>query len=427
MNNRFYAKLNIEEGYAVILSFAYFFCILSAYYIMRPLRDQLAVEVGSSKLPGFFATTFIATLLLTPMFAWAVTRWPRRLIIPFIYLFFIGCQLVFLFLYNDRNLISVRTYGLVFYVWVSIFNLFVVSVFWSFMTDIWSDKQSRRLFPIIALGGTTGAIIGPIVTSSLVEAIGFASLLIVSAILLMVAVVCVILLGNWARKYGSNRNKSNNEAALGGGMLDGLKQIFTNPFVRSMSLMMLLSDAIGTIGYVLITDYSGIAYPNNPILQTRFAANLDLSTNIIQILVQLTATRWLLVRYGAGMIFALWACIVVAACLTVTLVNNPYSLAIGIMPWIALMLIITRSLSYGMLQSARETLYTLVPRDVRYKGKNAVDTVVWRAGDVASLMSINAFRALGVNITGFGLICAAIAATSGLIGWRLAKSVEKAK
>lgn len=418
-------RIQVEEWYAVILSFIYYFCILGSYYIMRPIRDQLAVEVGSAQLPGFFAATFAATLLLTPLFSWIVSRWPRRVIMPSVYIFFICCQIIFIFLFNDKNLLSVKTLGITFFVWVSIFNLFIVSVFWSFMTDIWDDLQARRLFPIITLGGTAGAVAGPIITRSLVEVIGLGLLMAASILLLILAILCIISLGKWAHKYGSNRNKSGNEDALGGGMLDGLKQLFSNSFIVYMSIMMLLSDAIGTIAYVLVTDYSGITFHNDSIAQTRFAANMDLSSNIIQVILQLTMTRWLLVRYGAGAVFALSSFIVIFISLVMALSKDPYAPVIGIFPMVALVMIVSRSLSHSMIQAARESLYTLVPRDLRYKGKNAVDTVVWRAGDVLSLLSINGFRALGVNVAGFGLIWAALAAASGLIGWRLANRVEK--
>ncbi len=417
-------RIKAEEWYAVILSFIYYFCILGAYYVIRPMRDQLAAEVGSGQLPWFFAATFIATLLLTPLFGWLVSNWPRRVIMPFVYLFFIGCQLVFIPLFHNPGLLSPKNLGALFFVWVSVFNLFAVSVFWSFMADIWNDAQARRLFPIIALGGTFGAVTGPIITQSLVAKIGLAFLLAVSTGLLIVAVICVLFLGNWAHKYGVHRHEAGNEAAIGGGMLDGLKQIVANHFIGNMALLMLLSDAIGTIAYVLVTDYSGATFHNDAIARTYFAATMDLYSNIIQVVVQLTVTRWLLVRYGAGLVFAISASIVVAACLAMTLFHDPYTLILG-MPSVALVLIITRSLAHGMDQPARETLYTLVSRDLRYKGKNAVDTVVWRAGDILSTLSINGIRALGVTTAGFGFIWAAFAAASGWIGYRLANRVER--
>lgn len=414
-----------EEWYAVFLSFVYFFCVLGSYYVLRPIRDQFAVEVGSAQLPWFFAATFVATLVLTPLFSWLVSLWPRRVVLPLVYMLFIGCQTIFIFLFHHQDLIPLRTLGLVFFVYVSVFNLFVVSVFWSFMADIWNDIQARRLFPIIALGGTTGAILGPFITSTLVGIIGLPFLLVISAALLFVAVVCILLLGNWANQYGVHRFEAGNAAAIEGGMLDGLKQIFLNPFIGTISVMMLLSDAIGTIAYVLVTDYSGAAFPNDVIAQTRFAANMDLSANILQFFLQLIVTRWLLVQYGAGLVFFICAGIVVFTCLAMELIHDPFAPIVGMMPPVALVMILTRSLSHGMILPARETLYTLVSRSVRYKGKNAVDTVVWRAGDIVSILSIKGFRSFGVSVAGFGLIWAALAAIAGFIGWRLANRVEK--
>lgn len=424
MKTKIHSRIRIEEWYAVTLSFLYCFCILAAYYILRPIRDQMAVEVGSSQLPWFFGATFMATLILTPLFSWIVSRWPRRIIMPIVYIFFMSCQFIFILIWNDQNLLSTRNFGLLFFVWVSVFNLFVVSVFWSFMTDIWNDEQARRLFPIIALGGTLGAVSGPLITKSLVNITGLAYLLLVSMLLLCIAVICIKFLGNWAHRYGANRNKINNEAALGGGMLDGLKQIFTNSFIGNMSLMMLLNDAIGTIAYVLVTDYSGMTFPNDPIAQTSFAASMDLAANLLQIILQLTLSRWLLVHFGAGIVFALCSCIVVITSLSVTFSTTPYVPIVGAFPLVAIVMIISRSLAHSMIQSARETLYTLVPRNLRYKGKNAVETFVWRAGDVASLISITGFRSLGVNTAGFGVIWAALAAVSGIIGWHIANRVE---
>lgn len=418
-------RIKIEEWYAAILSFFYYFCILAAYYVIRPIRDQLAVEIGSQHLPLFFGVSLVVTIILTQLFAWLVSRWPRRVVMPVVYVFFILCQLSFIPIWHNRELLSVYNLGLLFFVWVSVFNLFVVSVFWSFMTDIWSDEQARRLFPIIALGGTAGAIVGPIITWELVERVGLASLLTVSSALLFLAIAFIVLLGKWAHSFGANRDKKGSEGPIGGGIADGLKQIFTNSFIGGMCIMMLLSDAIGTISYVLVTDYSGMAFAHDPIGQTRFAADMDLASNILQIILQLTATRWLLVRYGAGIIFVISAVVVVLLSLAMAFIKDPFAPLLGIFPMVALLLIITRSLAHSMIQSARESLYTLVPRALRYKGKNAVDTVVWRAGDVASLLSINAFKNLGVTVSGFGLIWAFLGAISGWIGWRLSNMVEK--
>lgn len=175
------------EWRAVALSFAWFFCVLAAYYMIRPVREQLSAVVGSTQLPMFYAATFLATLALTPVFAWLVARYPRRVVVPVVYGFFIACLIGFVPLFTAQGLLSPRALGTVFFVWVSVFNLFVVSVFWSFMADIWTNPQARRLFPVIALGGTAGAIAGPVLTRTLVGVIGVAPLLVVSAALLGLA------------------------------------------------------------------------------------------------------------------------------------------------------------------------------------------------------------------------------------------------
>lgn len=416
-------RVHARETAAVAISFAYFFCILAAYYVVRPVREQLAAAVGSTQLPWFFGATFVATLLLTPVFAWLATRFPRRILVPLVYLFFIACLLGFVPLFGNRGLLSPRALGILFFVWVSVFNLFVVSVFWSFMSDIWDERQARRLFPIIGLGGTAGAIAGPALTRSLVGVIGVAPLLVVSAVLLGLALLCVAWLGHWSRLHGSRRGAAD-EAAIGGGMFDGLRQVFAHPFMRAMALLMLLGDAIGTVNYVLVTDYSGATY-HDAESRTRFAADIDLATNLLQVAVQLTLTRWMLVRYGAAAPIATWAGATVLVLLLVMLtpvVGLPGGFAL---PTVALALIVSRGLSYGMQSPARESLFTFVPRSLRYKGKNAVDTAVWRFGDVVVATGMNLLRGVGVATAGFAALGAVAATASGIIGYRLAKRVER--
>lgn len=418
-------KLQGKEWQAVFLSVVYFFCILASYYVMRPMREQLSAAVGSSHLPMFFAATFMATLLLTPLFSWIVSRWPRRIVMPAVHVFFIVCQLAFVPFFIHQNQVSTSLLGMFFFVWVSVYNLCVVSVFWSFMTDIWSDLQARNFFPIIALGGTAGAIAGPLLTGSLVEVIGIASLLFVSASLLALAIICVILLESWAQKHGVHCHEANSDNAIGGSMFDGLKQVFSNTFVGYLAVIMLLGDAIGTIGYALVTDYSGAAYPDNAIARTQFAATMDLAANVLQVILQVTVTKFLLLRYGAGIVIAIAAAINVIGCLLMAFVDNPYVPVIGSLPWVAILLISIRALAHGMVQPARETLFTLVPRELRYKGKNAVDTVIWRAGDIASALSVNGLKFLGLGVAGFGFISALLIAISGILGFRLANRTEQ--
>ena len=413
------ARVHAGEWPALAVSFTYFFCVLAAYYMIRPVREQLSAAVGSTQLPWFYAATFVAMLALAPVFGALVSRYPRRIVVPLLNAVFIACLLGFVPLFTQSGLLSPRALGVLFFVWVSVFNLFVVSVFWIFMTDIWSVAQSRRLFPLIALAGTCGAVAGPGLTRGLVGVIGIAPLLVVSASLLGVALGCVIWLGRWSRLHGTRRAPAD-EAAIGGSMFDGLRQIFADPFMRGMAILLLLADGIGTVNYALVTDYSNTVFAD-AVARTRFAANVDLATNVLTALVQLTVTRWLLPRHGAGATILVWA---LGSSLMLGLVivsTDPYAPLLAGMPAVALALIVSRGLAYGMAEPARHSLFASMPRNIRYKGQNAVDTAVWRFGDVAIAVGMNAMRGVGATIGLFASISAGAAVAAGAIGWHLSR------
>jgi AAA family ATP:ADP antiporter len=449
-------RIHSGEWRAVALSFIYFFCVLAAYYILRPVREQLFAAVGgSANQTWFYATVFAATLLLTPLFSALASRYPRRIVVPVVYAFFIVCLFGFIPFFTYEGLMAPYVLGVVFFVWVSVFNLFVVAVFWSFMADIWDEGQARRLFPIIALGGTAGAVSGPALTQMLVSKIGVAPLLVVSAVLLILAATCAIVLGQWARVHGARRFEVGHEAAMGGSMWDGLKQVFANPFVRGMSLLLLLGDGIGTVNYALVADYAKEHF-TDAIARTRFFGGMDLATNTLQVILQLTVTRWLLPRSGAGILIALWGLGVAVVLLLVFFAADPHAAVTGwtstrvaetvagisgsgllmdllrsmtgfflLMPWVALALVVSRALAYGLVGPARESLFSMVPRSVRYKGKNAVDTAVWRFGDLTVASIMDGLRGFGVGIAGFSLLAASWGAVATAIGWRLADSARR--
>lgn len=417
-------RVHRGEWPALAWSFLFFFCVLSAYYVIRPVRDQLSGAVGSTQLPWFYAATFVATLSLTPVFAWLASRLPRRRLVPTVYLFFIACLLGFMPLFTHEGIVSPRALGIVFFVWISVFNLVVVSVFWTFMADIWNDTQARRLFPLIAVGGSVGSILGPTMALRLVGEIGVAPLLLVASGLLGTAIVCAMALGRWAERYGARRHEPGNAQAVGGGVLDGLKQIFADPTMRTMAILMLLGDCIGTVNYALVVDYSKATFVD-AVARTEFAARLDLYTNLFAIGTQVFVTRWLLARHGAAPAVALHAGCTVAVMLMVLVVSDPHGIAALGLPWVAVALLVSRGLAYGALGPARESLFAQVPRSLRFKGKNAVDTAVWRFGDLVVGLSINALRGLGVVTLGFAAINVLPALASGVLGWRLARRIER--
>ncbi len=402
------------ERSALALSFLYFFCVLAAYYVIRPVRDQLGAVGGSASLVLFYAITFVVTLLVTPIFGALVARLSRKRFVPVVYLFFIACLVAFVPLFQLQEVIGTRLLGSIFFVWVSVFNLFVVSVFWSFMADIFSIGQARRLFAPIAMGGTAGAVIGPLATSFLVPRIGVPYLLLISGTLLLAALLCVFGLIAWSRRFPVSGDAVREEAAIGGSILAGAKQLLTSPFLRHMALLMLLGDAVGTVMYGLVADYVK-ALNLDSAGRTALYANIDLASNGLQVVMQATLARWLLWRHGPAPTLVVPALINVVMLLVLAFFG-------GAMVVVAL--VVTRSAAYGIFKPASDSLYTRVEREARYKGKNFIDTAVWRFGDLSVISLLNGLRTLGLAAPQFALLCAGASAVAGWIGWRTAHSPD---
>jgi AAA family ATP:ADP antiporter len=401
-----------HEWFAVTVAFAYFFCVLAAYYVIRPVRDQLSAAVGSTALPIFYMATFVATLALTPLFGALVARFPRRIFVPLVYLFFIAGMLAFIPLFRIQDVIGARLIGSVFFVWVSVFNLFVVAVFWSFMADLFDAEQAYRLFPVIGLGGTLGAVVGPVMTKMLNATLGVSALLIVSAVLLGVAIACILALSRWSRRHPVAGDETRDERVIGGGILAGAIETLKSPLMRRLALLMLLGDSVGTVIYALLIDYSGATYATRE-ARINFSANIDFYANVFQVVLQLGVTRALLVRFGPAPALALDG-----ALKAIMLAG----LAVFAGPWIAAIAVVTRASAYGVFKPAADTLYTRVDAQTRYKTKNFIDTAVWRFGDVIVISGFNLLRGLGTSVPGFAALTVVAAASSGWIGWRAAHS-----
>lgn len=402
-----------HEWFAVGVSSTYFFLVLAAYYVIRPVRDQLTAAVGSTALPIFYAATFVATLALAPLFGALVARYQRRHFVPIVYLFFIVGMVAFIPLFRAQDAIDARVLGTAFFVYGSVFNLFVVSVFWSFMADLFDAEQARRLFPVIALGGAAGAIAGPVLTKALVFAIGVSGLLVVSSVLLGLSVGCILALSRWSKKNPVAGDDRRNERVIGGSFMAGAIETMKSPLMRRFALLMLLGDAVGTVIYALLADYSGATYATRE-ARTDFAASLDLGANVLQALLQVTVTRALMVRYGSAPALALDG--VIKAVMLAGLV-------VFAGPWIAVVAVITRASAYGIFKPALDSLYTQVDAETRYKTKNFIDTSVWRFGDLAITSSLNGLRAIGATVPGLAALAMLAAGASGWVGWQAARAL----
>jgi AAA family ATP:ADP antiporter len=291
------------------------------------------------------------------------------------------------------------------------------------MADIFSSGEARRVFSLIALGGMAGAIFGPLVTKLLVQVIGVAPLLVVSAAALGVSLILLLRLSAQQQQRPGNQS----EQAIGGSLWAGIRELWSRPFLRYMALLMLFGDGIGTLAYALVADYAKANFAD-AVARTAFYNNLDLATNLLGAALQLSVTPWLLVRRGAGWGLVLPALVNVALLGAVALIGSGSVSFFGhsLPLLLAVMLVITRGFAYGMTKPAVDALYTRVPREMRYKGKNFVETAVWRFGDLVVTSAVNGLRALGLGVSGLALAGAGVAALATIVARRAGWSPDLA-
>lgn len=409
-----------REWPAVVLAFAYFFFVLAAYYVLRPVREQLAAAQGTQALLPFYTATLIVTLVMTPVYGWLVARFPRKRFVPVVYIFFILNLLAFIPAFRAQGNLRPEILSAVFFVWLSVFNLFVVAVFWSFVADIFSTDQAYRLFGMVALGGTLGAIAGPLLTKWLVHVIGVAPLLGVASALLGGAVVCILGLVAWSRRHPVARDTRRNEVVIGGGFWAGAKLVFGSNFLRCIALMMLLGDSVGGVLYNLQTDI-GHRFYADAAARTDFFASVDAATNVLMALVQIFVTRVVLTRFGPASSIAGTEVVKLLTLVTLACLGLPGAVAAA--------LIVTRAGTYGVNNPAIDSLFTRVDRETRYKAKGFIDTAVWRLGDVLVMAAIQGMRDLAAAVPALGWLSsrptfALLAALASAFAIRLAWKVR---
>ena len=397
-----------QEFVAVAWSFVYFFCLLSAYYMLRSVRETMAIVSGVENIPWLFTGTFTVMILATPVFGWIASRYRRRTFLPWVYYFFIANVLLFFVLFSwfmDDELARVWA-ARSFFVWLSVFNLFVVSVFWSFMADIWSTEQSRRLFGIISAGGSTGAFVGPVITSVLVVPIGFENLLLLSAALLAFSVYCVHRLRWWSLQHSAGGTGPSSESSrpLGGSAFGGIKLVLTTPYLAAIATAMLCAMFLGGAMYMYMAELVSVAFPDTD-QQTRIFALIDAASNALSFIGQLVVVKFAVQRIGIGMTLAVLP--VVSAIAFALLAANPVFLVIAVFQ------VLRRGLAYGLTKPASDMLYSVVSREAKYKAKNFIETAVWRGGDVFATWTIRSLA--GIGLTGVSLVCIPIAAVWGLL------------
>src|SRR5581483_7728498 len=395
------ARIEPGEGKALAWSFASFFCLLCGYYILRPLRDEMGIQSGVANLPGLFSATFAATLALVPVFGWAAARLPRRRLVPWTYLFFVANIGVFYALFESGA--ARPAVAAAFFVWVSVFNLFVVSVFWSLMADLFTPEQAARLFGVVSAGGTSGALAGPALTALLVGPLGTANLLLLSGAFLAACLVCIHALLRWARGREPAGAARPPEVRIGGTTWSGLAEIARSPYLAGIVGYVLLYTALLGFAYFELARMIAERYAD-PAERTALFAHVDLAVNVLTLLGQLLVVSKFVERLGVGAALALLPLLALAG-----------FAAMGAAPVLAVMLafqVARRAADYAIARPAREMLFTVLERDAKYKSKNFIDTVVFRGGDAASGWLYAGFKALGLALPGM-----ALAAIPGVLAW----------
>jgi AAA family ATP:ADP antiporter len=388
-------RLEPGEGAAVGWAFAYFFLLLASYYILRPLRDEMGIAGGLGNLPWVFTATFIAMLAAVPLYGFITARLPRQRFLPLAYGFFILNLLLFYAAFQIDGWREVAARA--FFVWVSVFNLFVVSVFWSFMVDLFASSQGKRLFGLIAAGGTAGAFTGPMLTALLAVPLGPVNLLPVSALLLAGTILCIHHLGRWASRQASMPRASE---PLGGTILAGLTLIVRSPYLLAIALFMLLFTTLATFLYFEQAQIVAQSFTTSA-ERTRFFALLDLAVNVLTVLTQLFITSRLLTRFGVATTLALMP--LLSALGFTLLALTPMLTAL------AGFQVLRRAGEYAITRPAREMLYTVVDRETKYKAKNALDTVVYRGGDALAGWLFTGLKSLGAGLAAIAWIAVPVA------------------
>lgn len=392
---------------ALFLAFAYFFVLLSSFAVLRPVRDAMAIASGLENLPWLFTGTFAAMLVVVPLYGLLTQRFPRRVFIPVVYRLF-ALQVLAFWALLETGAAPVAA-AAAFFVWVSVYNVFVVSVFWSFLADVFRTEQAKRLYGFIAAGGTLGMIVGPFATIGIASALGVAPLLLVTAALLEVAVQCAKALDRWARRrHAAERNEGEGEP-VAGGVLAGFALVVRSPVLFGIAVHVFLYSLTSTFLYAEQQQLVRAA-AEGAAAHTVILARIDLLTQLLALVIQTAVTGRILRRLGLG--------VALGTLPVVTGLGAGALAGAATLPVLILVQAVRRATQYAVERPGRESLFTAAGREVKYRTKSFMDTVVFRGGDWLSIWAHTGLAALGLGLVGFAGILAPLAvAWTGLTTW----------
>lgn len=399
------------EHAAALWSFAYFFTLLAGYYVLRPLRDQMGIAGGVKALPWLFTATFVTLLVAQPLYGALVARLPRARFIPIVYQFFAVNLAIFWVLLTLG--VATTLVARVFFVWVSVFNLFAIAVFWSFMADVFTSEQGKRLFGFIGAGGTAGGLLGPVITIALSVPLGTANLLIVAIVFLELAIFCVHRL---ERAVDVRQRVRDDERRIGGSAFAALPELIRSPYLLGVGMWVSLLSFGATILYLQQANIVS-ASVHGAGAQTRIFASIDLAVGLLTLATQVFATGRLLERFGAGPAAAALPAVYVAG-----------FAVMAAMPTLAVVLVfqvVQRWMNFAIANPARQVFFTVVGRAEKYKAKNLIDVVIYRGSDALYGWVFDSLQALGLKLAGIALWSLPVVAAWLVLSVALGRTQER--
>lgn len=385
----------------MLWSSAYYFMVLCAYYVIRPIRDDMGAAGGVDNLAWLFTGTLLGMLLLHPLYTSLVSTMPRRKFIALAYRFFILNLIAFFLVLRAVDAEQAIWVGRVFFIWTSVFNLFVVSVFWSMIADVFRPGQGKRLFGVVAVGGTIGAVFGSSITAFFSERVGSINLLLVSAAILELAVQASKVLDrreeimhvaeatDAADAVVKNAQGSKADEIIGGGVLDGIKHVARSPYLIGIAFLVLFYTITSTFLYFQQVDIVATVFGEDRDARTRVFGQMDLAVNMVTLVCQLFLTGRLMRWFGVGFGLAFLP--------IVTMIGfGLIGIAPGLVALIAFQ-IVRRAGNFAIQRPAREALFTVLSRTDKYKAKNFSDTFIYRFGDQTGAWAYDGMLKLGLG------------------------------
>lgn len=413
-----------QERLPLVWSWLYLFSVFFAYYVIRPIRDEVGVASGVNNLGWLFTGTLLAMLAVNAPFGALVARLPRARFISITYRFFMLNLLIFLVLFKSTTGQANIWVGRVFFIWTSVFNLFVVSVFWQFMVDVFTGEQGKRLFGFLAGAATVGGILGSSVTAATVQKVGAPALLVVSIVLLEVGVFCVgrlnSMVGVAPRPAASTPGaapepRGTKDQAIGGGVFAGLLHAIQSPYLLGICIYMLLYSSLSTFLYVQQAGIVDVSFTDRA-ARTAFFARVDLLVNVLTLGAQIFLTAQFLKRFGVAITLTLVPILTLVG-FTILGITPSLGIVVGF-------IVLRRAGNFAFARPSREVLFTVLSREDKYKAKSVIDTVVYRLGDQVGVWSSTWLKAAGLGLSGVAWAAVPLSAAWVITGWVLGRKQE---